>query len=528
MDILKIYAQALAEFKAGNYQKALSIQAKLKKIAPTWTKNLLLEAYIYRAQNLHEKEISAIEKFLPKINLSEPAEKNLAAVAYSLLAATYRIIGNPKKAVKFFIKSAELESDFKRSCVEISNAIFAANDDENFSADDFQKLYALYQNKISAIKTFPQKIYNHDKIKIGYLSADFHEHPVTTFAWSLLGEHDKNNFEVYCYSAGGKKDWLTEKIIEAVDIFRDISNLSDFEAAEKIREDEIDILFDLSGHTSGNRLLTAAYRPATIQISGIGYMNSTGLNCFDYFLSDKFCKGDWEKYFVEKVIELPHSHFCYTPLKKFPEPSDAPCMKNKFVTFGVFNNYNKINDFMLQVWKKILDAVPNSRLIFKHQILGNAEGKKIVAERLKKFNFDLSRVELRGFTENYLDEYSEIDIALDTFPYTGGLTTCESIFSGVPVISLYGERHGTRFGLSILSNAGIGELACSTVEEYISRAVGLAQDFELLSILHKNLRQMMKNSPLMDFKNYVREVEEIFSEKLQTKKELGNVVNGDS
>ena len=450
MDVLKVYAEALAEYKQKNFSKAIKLQAEVKKFAPNWTKNLLLEAYIYREQKLHAKEIAALEKFLPKINLAEPAEKKLAAVSYSLLAAAYHVIGKPQKAVNFFLKSAELEENFKQSCTEISNAIFAANDIENFSAEDFDKLYALYREKISVIEQFPKKFYSHKKIRVGYLSADFYEHPVTNFLWSLIFFRDKNNFEVYCYSAGKKFDKLSEKISASVEGWRDISDLTDTQAAEQIRADEIDILFDLSGHTSGNRLLTAAYRPATIQISGIGYMNSTGLNCFDYFLSDKFCCGDWEKFFVEKVIELPHSHFCYTPLKNFPEPNDAPCMKNNFVTFGCFNNFNKVTDKMLSAWKKILDAVPQSRLILKHKIFGNDEGKNIVAERLENLQFNLAQVEMRNYSANYLEEYLDVDIALDTFPYNGGTTTCEALYCGVPVVSLYGKRHGTIFGLIIL------------------------------------------------------------------------------
>ena len=511
MEIIEIYAAALAEYKEKNFDKALELQAEVKKLNPAWTKNLLLEAYIYREQNFHLQEIEVLERFLPKIDLSIASEKSLAAVGYSLLAAAYRIVAAPEKAVNFFVKSAELEENFEKSCVEISNAIFAANDCENFSAADFKNLYAIYQEKISALKTFPKKIYSHKKIRVGYLSADFRSHPVTNFAWSLLFDYDKNNFEIYCYSANEKADAITEKISASVDCWRDISNLSDFEAANLIYEDEIDILFDLSGHTSNNRLLTAAYRPATVQISGIGYMNSTGLNCFDYFLTDKTCSGDWQKYFVEKKFELPQSHFCYSPLKKFPPPSDAPCKKNNFITFGCFNNYNKVTDFMLSAWKKILDAVPNSRLILKHQIFCNDEGKEIVTARLKKFGFDLSRVEMRNFSPTYLEEYvNEIDIALDTFPYTGGITTCEALFAGVPAVSLCGDRQGTRFGLSILKNVGLEELATSNVEDYISRAVGLANDTELLSILHKNLRRMMLRSPLMNSKNYVREVEKNF------------------
>ena len=508
MDIIKIYSQALTEYKAKNFRQALALQAKVKNLNPAWTKNLLLEAYIYREQNLHLKEIKVLEKFLPRIDISIPAERSLAAVGHSLLGAAYRIIGESTKAVENFLKSAELEEDFEKSCAEISNAIFAANDSEIFQAEDFRKLYLTYQEKISSLKTFPKKFYNHDKIRVGYLSADFRQHPVTNFVWSLLGGHSRQDFEIYCYSASKERDWLTEKIIASVDGWRDISNIDDLKAAELIRADEIDILFDLSGHTGGNRLLTAAYRPAAVQISGIGYMNSTGLNCFGYFLSDKFCVGDWENFFAEKPLTLPHSHFCYTPLKDFPLSGDAPCIRNNFVTFGCFNNFSKVTDTMLQAWEKILSAVPQSRLILKHKIFDNAEGKNFVTARLKDFNFDISRVEMRGFSANYLEEYRNIDIALDTFPYTGGITTCEALYAGVPVISLFGDRHGTRFGLSILSNVGIEGLACATVEEYISRAVGLASDTELLSILHKNLQTMMKNSPLMNVENYVREVEE--------------------
>ena len=152
MEILDIYAAALAEYKAKNFSKALELQAEVKNLNPAWTKNLLLEAYIYREQNLNLQEISVLESFLPKIDLSIESEKSLAAVGYSLLAAAYRIIAEPEKAVNFFVKSAELESNFEKSCVEISNAIFAANDCENFSAADFKKLYALYQEKISALK----------------------------------------------------------------------------------------------------------------------------------------------------------------------------------------------------------------------------------------------------------------------------------------------------------------------------------------------------------------------------------------
>ena len=207
---------------------------------------------------------------------------------------------------------------------------------------------------------------------------------------------------------------------------------------------------------------------------------------------------------------MPETHWNFTPIKNFPAPIDAPCIKNNFVTFGCFNNFSKVTNSILAAWKKILDAVPKSKLILKHKIFDNSEGKNFVAERLKNFDFNLSQIEMRGYSENYLEEYLEIDIALDTFPYVGGSTTCEAIYCGVPVVSLYGERHGTRFGLSILKNLGLENLAAPNFEEYIFIAESLARNKELLSYLHKNLRQIMQNSLLMDSKNYVREIEKFY------------------
>ena len=245
-------------------------------------------------------------------------------------------------------------------------------------------------------------------------------------------------------------------------------------------------------------------------------MNSTGLECFDYFLTDETCAGD-ESFFTEKLIRLPHSHICFESSTSL-EVAAPPCLRKNFVTFGSFNQFSKMTDNMLTTWKKILDAVPNSRLILKSKMLETADCRDFISNRLKSVGIDTSRVELRGYTAEYLHEYGDVDIALDTFPYTGGVTTCDALFMGVPVISLYGERHGTRFGLSILKNIGLEELAVNSYDEYINRAVMLANDWELLSILRKNLRGMMKKSPLMDAKNYLREIEIAFIKTLHDTK----------
>ena len=510
MDILGKYSAALEYYRAKNFEAALKLVDEVKIAAPHWKKNFLLEAYIRREQCEYLKEFSALKKLLPRFDIDNPDEKNLAADAFSLFGAVNQVLGFTSAAVKSFKLSARLEGVGKRACEEISNAIFAANNDENFSAEDFSALYDEYKKYLADIEPYPKKFYNHRKIRVGFLSADFQWHVTMAWSWALLSELDRNQFKIYCYSNVKESDDVTNHFRAIVDEWREIFSLTDKVAAEIIRGDEIDILFDLSGHTSDNRLRVAAYRPASVQISGIGYMNSTGLDCFDYFLSDVYCAGDSEKYFSEKLIILPHSHICYEAPSKIEPAANPPCNKNNFVTFGSFNNFGKVTDSILSTWKKILDAVPNSRVILKHKIFNTADGKIFVSERLKSFDFDLARIEMRGYTANHLAEYADVDIALDTFPYTGGVTTCEALYMGVPVISLYGDRHGTRFGLSILSNVGIGELAVDSYDEYIKRAVALASDWELLTILRKNLRVMMKKSQLMDATAYVRDIEKVF------------------
>ena len=396
--------------------------------------------------------------------------------------------------------------------MEISNAIFAANSAENFSAEDFRALYADYKKYSADITPYPKKFYKHSKIRVGFISADFQWHVVMAWSWDLLTGLDKNFFAVYCYSSSAEADVVTEHLRKIVDAWRDISSLTDAQAAQIIRNDEIDILFDLGGHTADNRLRVAAYRPATVQLSGVGYMNSTGLDAVDYFLSDVHCAGDtsaMNDYFTEKVIILPQTHICYnSPIKM--EPAAPPCLTKGYVTFGSFNQFGKVTDSILRTWKKILDAVPNSRLILKHRIFNTKNNCDFVSGRLKNFGINPARVEMRPYAMNHIAEYNDVDIALDTFPYVGGVTTCEALFMGVPVVSLYGGRHGTRFGLSILTTIGLEGLAVDNFNDYIKRAVGLAGDWELLAVLRKNLRGMMKRSPLMNATNYVRTVEAAF------------------
>lgn len=511
MDAVEIYKKALAQFKAKNFDEALKILDEIKLAAPHWKKPLLLEAYILREQGKTVELFLFAQKILPLFSAASPEEKNLLPDVLSLLGIACSKLGMAESALEISRSAGKFSQNKIDACSELSNAILAANAVENFSADDFKKLYAEYKKYLSDVVPYARKFYAHEKIRVGFLSADFKIHPVVKWAWALLTALDKKSFEIYCYSAGKTSDIVTEYIRAAVENWRDISTLTDAQAAAMIRADELDILFDMSGHTGDNRLRVAAYRPASVQVSGIGYMNSTGLECFDYFLSDEICAAGSEEFFTEKLIRLPHSHICYEPSGS-PEISSPPCIKKNFVTFGSFNQLSKINDSLLTAWKKILDGVPDSRLILKNQTFNTADGKNFFSDRLKFLGLDASRVELRDFTGDYLQQYGDVDIALDTFPYTGGVTTCEALYMGVPVVTLRGKTHGSRFGASILNAADLPELIAQSPMDYVNKAVQLARRTELLAAYHVGLREHVKNSALMNSKRYIRELEKIYRE----------------
>lgn len=513
MNIQEMQSKAAKLSKEKKYDAALKILEKIKSVAPNYQKAHYLEASIWNARKNCVKEYYALKRILPLLDFSSPEGKNFAMKIFALISKASGLLALNEDALKYSSSSLDLEGTEKIPLNAITNAFYVANVSEHFSVADLHAFRDRFKKYLTD-SPFPRQFYNHEKIRIGFISGDFHFHPVMNWSWPLMTKLDKNLFELYCYSNDKSKDKINKYLRTIIKNWRDIYNLTDEAAAKLIRDDEIDILFDLSGHTAGSRLPVMAYRPASVQIVGVGDIFSTGFDCVDYFLSDVYCAGD-EKFFTEKVLKLPHSHICYRPTDTMEPADEPPCIKNGFVTFGTFNQFQKITDSILIAWQQILYTVPNSRLILKNKIVGMDGGKDFILKRLKNFGFDLSRVELRGFSKrNHLAEYNDVDIALDTFPYTGGVTTCEALYMGVPVISLYGKRHGPRFGLSILKNIGLDGLAVNSYQSYVERAISLASDWELLKILKKNLRTMMTKSPLMDSAGYIHEIQQAFIEVL--------------
>jgi protein O-GlcNAc transferase len=350
------------------------------------------------------------------------------------------------------------------------------------------------------------------RLRIGYVSADFGEHPVGRFLLPLLEHHDHQQFEVFCYSNASRIDGITTKLRSCADHWREIPGLSDEQAAGKIRADGIDILIDLSGHTAHNRLLVFARKPAPIQVSYLGYPGPTGLSVIDYRLSDSFADpSDLPDYFhAEALHRLPHTNWCFAVSEESPPVEASPAIRQGHVTFGSFNNFAKVTETMLQVWGRILREVPGSRLLLKAAALAAPSVQQRVRRDFAALGIDAGRLSLRSREPDHathLALYNQIDIALDTFPYHGTTTTCDALWMGVPVITLAGQTHVSRVGLSLLSNIGLPELIAFTQDQYVQIAVGLAKDQDRMDALRRGMRARMLTSPLMDAPGFARDVE---------------------
>ena len=424
--------------------------------------------------------------------------------------------GEPNQAAEALRDASTLADTVDKSAELYSKHLFLKNYREiapqltKELAKNFNNFFVSVNRYSHAKKNIsPEK-----KLRIGYISPDFRNHAVANFVLPFMKNFDSNNFSVFCYQTG-KSDAVTERLKKNKVTWRNLSGRNNRTAARIISEDKIDILVDLSGHSQNSCLPIMAVKPAPIQMTAIGYTATTGLKEIDYFLSDKICVPDQNsaENFTEEIIRLENCNLCYAPgvVREIPTAGKiAPVMKNNFVTFGSFNNFAKVTDEILNLWRAILEKIPDSILVIKSKICSIEQGGEIVRERLQKIGFSLKRIELRPYSPDYLEQYRDIDIALDTFPYTGGATTCEALYMGVPVISLRGKSHGSKFGESILTAADLHELIAKSPMDYIKKAVHMGNRKELISGYHSGLREHLLKSPLMDAKKYMSELEKYY------------------
>jgi protein O-GlcNAc transferase len=351
------------------------------------------------------------------------------------------------------------------------------------------------------------------KIRVGFVSGDFICHPVSYFLNSILTTFDEDIFEVYLYSV---------KVIKLENVYskckcRVVKNMSAHSFKNMIQGDKIDMLFDMSGHTGDNRLDTFVLKPAPIQISYCGYPNSSGIRSIDYRLTDNYCDSDkTQKYFQEKLVFLPNCFLSYTPsvgLDKMPELSEQPATKNNYITFGSFNRFNKINQNVIKAWERILKEVPNAHFVIKT--------KEFLTEKIKQQFLDsfedksvLSRIKIIEYSDTYtehLPDYNEMDISLDTFPYSGTTTSCESLAMGVPVLTLFDNvryYHSQNVTSSLMKNSGLDEYVTYSVDEYIEKAKYFANNLEKLKDLKQIVRKKFYEGHVCNYSEFVDNFEE--------------------
>ncbi|HLZ10393.1 MAG TPA: hypothetical protein VKT80_17525, partial [Chloroflexota bacterium] len=347
------------------------------------------------------------------------------------------------------------------------------------------------------------------RLRIGYVSPDFREHPVGYLMTPVLAHHDRSAFEIFCYSDVKAPDTVTRLHQSLAQHWFDATALNDEQLASQIERDRIDVLIDLALHTANNRLLMFARRPVPVQLTWAGYPGSTGLHTVDYRLTDPHLDPPDQQrgsLYTEKLIRLPNCFWCFDPQTREPAINNPPAMRNETITFGCLNQFGKITDATLVRWAMVMRKVANSRL---RVLAPRGRARQELAASMSKAGIDAQRITFRDRRPraDYLKLYHEIDICLDTFPYTGHTTTIDALWMGVPVVTLVGDTAVSRGGLSILAQVGLENLCATNDVEFVEVASGLASDIARLAQLRSTLRQRLMSSPVGDVKQFTREIE---------------------
>jgi protein O-GlcNAc transferase len=347
------------------------------------------------------------------------------------------------------------------------------------------------------------------RLRVGYVSSDFSLHPVALFFLPLLENHDRNAYEVHCYSTGSRRDAVTSEIERRCDGWREAALMSDEALADAINRDGIDVLIDLTGHAGPLRLAVFAQRPAPVAASWLGYLGTTGLKRIHYRICDAYSDPDAiaARWHTESLVQLPHSQWCYRPFLSRTHGAVAPLARNGFVTFGSFNHVSKVSGSARALWARVLARVPESRLLVTGVPAGRA--RESLAADFRGAGVSPDRVAFvpRMAMEAYLDRYADVDIALDTTPYGGGATTCDALWMGVPVVTLAGLGSASRSAASILTTVGLGDWVAGTADEYVDVATRAACDPTVVAEARRSLRSRMMSSPLMDEWSFARDFE---------------------
>jgi len=513
---------------AAHYRRAIDLGPPSAEVLSNYGNVLLDQERTIEAIEAHQRALKINPDYPPALNNLGAAlrrqgryEDALAALTRAVeLAGDYGdALNNLGEVLKERGEAASALEYYRRAMAAAadqltyhSNYLLALNCASQVSREEAFAAHAEFGKKFTTVPRPAQRQNQDGVLRVGYVSGDFRRHSVASFFEPVLACHDRNAFRVYCYCTGGGADAVTMRIQAHADRWRDIRGVSDAAAAAQVRADGIDILVDLCGHTAGGRLGLFAARPAAAQVNWLGYPNTTGLAAMDYRLTDAISdpEGDSEPFHTEQLVRLEGGFLCYQAPEDAPEPE--PATTGRPITFGSCNNLAKVTDEVVEAWAEILDRLPDAQLVLKAKALADEGTRNRLGERLKARGAGAGRIEMTGWITDasHLEIYNRIDIALDTFPYTGTTTTCEALWMGCPVVTLAGDRHAARVGASLLSGLGLGDLIAAGRGAYIETATRLAQDREKLGKLRHALRQAMKSAALTDASAFTRRLEDAY------------------
>ncbi len=432
------------------------------------------------------------------------------AEAHNNLGTFYLSIGQVNQSIQCLRKALEHKPDY---ALAHSNLIFTQDLSADMTMlelqDERRKWDAIHGSPFYGRWFHENKPDPDRKLRIGYISADFRTHSAPFVFGGMLMHYDATQFDVFAYSNYSEKDELTEKFQKSVTLWRDIFGMSDDEVARIIREDKIDILVDLSGHSAGNRLLVFAMKPAPIQVTAWGYAAGTGMRAMDALFSDSvFVPPSERKYYAEEVRYLPCA-ISFSPFGQLPAVNPLPALSSKGITFGSFNRLSKNSEASYHVWSEILKASPGSRMVIKNHELNDEDTRSRVMLNFINAGIDPARIILLGGTSRFehLSAFNQIDIALDPFPHGGGVTALEGLMMGVPMVSLRWPSLTGRISASIMTALNLTDWIAETEEEYVELALLKAKDLESLSALRQHLRDILESSVVGDQVAYARVAE---------------------
>jgi predicted O-linked N-acetylglucosamine transferase (SPINDLY family) len=430
--------------------------------------------------------------------------------AMSMRASVAGRIGDVEQALALYRQLAEKEGPYSkmRSSAAMS-ALYSDQLSAQEVADLHRELFAPLAEKARVAESFKNDRSLNRRLKVGLISADFHhQHPVNIFMQPVLARLDPKQFELTMYFTGISYDDQTQLAKRRVAHWVEATTWSDLQLARRIEADQIDILLDLAGHTSMQRMSLFGQRAAPVQASFLGYPNSTGVPNIDWLIADSVvAPTEHESLYSEKVMRLPNTVFCFAPETQYPFPDYNQSHAERPLTFGSFNNVPKLTPHTLKLWASILEQVPGSKLLLKAPSFKDESAIKIFTQRLLAEGVDPSRLEFRGPVglTDMMAEYADVDIALDPVPYNGGTTTLQAMWMGVPVVVKAGNNFVSRMGASFMSAADLGDWVAETDADYVQIAKQMAADRQALLNLKKGLRQRLLNSPAWDVDQYAKD-----------------------